>query len=274
MIPVNRPPTTATTETTATAASSSPYNKSKPLPHGKRARSEQESAHAHSPAHGPSRLAATAALPIGKARTQFEIIGTIGAGKSTTIKALQAAYDGLNTVSRPTLFLQEPVHKWEESGMLDDFYAQKLSPLAFQMTALSTRFAALAEALYTPGVYTYVAERSLSSDKGIFAKLFLKEPHEMTCYNLHYDSLARSLPCDMDRVTIYLITPPALAHERITLRGRESEKGITLGYLEDLNRAHDDYYDKLPGRKFRVDASEPTKKIVEKVNAIIDQCLS
>ena len=54
-------------------------------------------------------------------------------------------------------------------------YDGTLSHAAFQLTALTTRYAALAHALKVPGVELVIAERSLGSDRRVFAHTHLGE---------------------------------------------------------------------------------------------------
>ena len=98
--------------------------------------------------------------------------GNIGAGKSTLLRVLEAAYGGCSAVR----FVDEPVAQWEGAGLLAALYAGKMSPAAFQLTAMVTRAAALKEALADPFAKIIISERSLASDRAVFAATQLAAP--------------------------------------------------------------------------------------------------
>jgi deoxyadenosine/deoxycytidine kinase len=95
----------------------------------------------------------------------------IGVGKSTLLKRLRKQLADNSAVT----FVDEPVEIWEEAGLLAAMYDGTLSHAAFQLTALTTRYAALAHALKVPGVELVIAERSLGSDRRVFAHTHLGE---------------------------------------------------------------------------------------------------
>jgi thymidylate kinase len=95
----------------------------------------------------------------------------IGVGKSTLLKRLRKQLADNSAVT----FVDEPVEIWEAAGLLAAMYDGTLSHAAFQLTALTTRYAALAHALKVPGVELVIAERSLGSDRRVFAHTHLGE---------------------------------------------------------------------------------------------------
>ena len=98
-------------------------------------------------------------------KTLVNLEGNIGAGKSTLLRVLKAAYGGCSAVR----FVDEPVAQWERAGLLAALYAGKMSPAAFQLTAMVTRAAALKETLADPFAKVIISERSLASDRAVFA---------------------------------------------------------------------------------------------------------
>ena len=124
--------------------------------------------------------------------------GNIGAGKSTVLAALRQRF-----ASHPNVvFVAEPVAEWEQAGLLAAMYSGALSHVAFQMTAMATRYSDLSRALATPGVSLLVAERSLASDRRIFAQTHLRGI-EATAYETAADALTvphgfRTLRYDAD----------------------------------------------------------------------------
>ena len=91
-------------------------------------------------------------------------------------------------------------------------YDGTLSHAAFQLTALTTRYAALAHALKVPGVELVIAERSLGSDRRVFAHTHLGEL-EFRAYAPPRPAAApppdaRPLPTARRRPALPLARPP------------------------------------------------------------------
>ena len=134
--------------------------------------------------------------------------GNIGAGKSTVLAALRQRF-----ASHPNVvFVAEPVAEWERAGLLAAMYSGALSHVAFQMTAMATRYSDLSRALATPGVSLLVAERSLASDRRIFAQTHLRGI-EATAYETAADALAAALP-PARHATVLIDVPVACSTTR------------------------------------------------------------
>ncbi len=73
-------------------------------------------------------------------------------------------------------------------------YEGDLSKIGFQLTAAVTRWAAQAQALNTPGVTTVIAERTMHSDREIFARVSLQAEAERRAKELTYYTLQRTTP--------------------------------------------------------------------------------
>ena len=179
----------------------------------------------------------------------YFVCGTIGAGKSTVLEHLGLCTDRLNCRVVP-----EPITEWGQ--LLDDMYASRLDTCAFQLMALTTRFAALDAALKGPEDILIV-ERSLEEDRHIFARQLLAPGSaEMRAYTLAWDALQR---CMTPHTPIYIFLDASadLAMSRIRSRGRAAEMSITKQYVEDLNVRYREWVATVPsGQTMIVDASK------------------
>ena len=108
--------------------------------------------------------------------TIISIEGNIGVGKSTVVDLLKSKYSNLQNQS--IVFLQEPVKQWEtikdKSGasILEKFYEDQNSwSFAFQMMAYISRLSILKKAIKLNPNSIIITERSLFTDKNIFAKM-------------------------------------------------------------------------------------------------------
>ena len=105
------------------------------------------------------------------------IQGNIGSGKSTIVKKLKDKYGGEKNIC----FLQEPVDIWNNikdkkgNTILSLYYEnQKEYAFSFQMMAYISRLSILKKAL-DDGYEYIVSERSLETDKYVFAKMLYDE---------------------------------------------------------------------------------------------------
>jgi len=106
--------------------------------------------------------------------TIISIEGNIGSGKSTLLKYLSQCCEG----DKEFVFLQEPVDAWDtikdEQGvtMLAKFYQdQPRYAFSFQMMAYISRLALLKKTCDENPNAIIVTERSLYTDKHVFAKM-------------------------------------------------------------------------------------------------------
>jgi deoxyadenosine/deoxycytidine kinase len=200
-------------------------------------------------------------------------------GKSTLLAKLRDAYAGVEGV----VFVDEPVVAWEQAGLLSAMYDGRLHAAVFQMMALSTRYAALRRAL-TSGARLVVSERSLWSDRCVFAATHLKGC-DKDAYDLAHDSMLASLPATA-RATILLDAPVATLLARVAARGRDGEGaaddaeggagggGCSAAYLAELDAAHARYYAGLDHHAARVDAADGPAAVARRVVAAIDAAVA
>ena len=124
-------------------------------------------------------------------------------GKSTLLKGLRA--DPALSAANGVVFVEEPVKVWEENGLLQAMYTGELSHGAFQQIALITRFRNLCDALRAPGVKLVIAERSLASDRCVFAETHLG-PLDSRAYGCSNTALTEALG-DVRHATVLLEAP-------------------------------------------------------------------
>lgn len=172
--------------------------------------------------------------------TTISIEGNIGSGKSTLVDALKIRFPDM-------IFVDEPVKDWElihdENGvtMLQKFYEDKRAyAFPFQMMAFISRLKLLRQARREHPDAIIITERSLYTDKMVFAKmLFEKGFMEDVNYKIYltwFDEFA--IDCPIDKI-IYVKTDPEICFERINKRGRLGEDSIPFDYIKECNLYHE-----------------------------------
>lgn len=174
----------------------------------------------------------------------FCVEGNISSGKSTTVNELRKAFEGDTRVK----FLLEPLSIWEGirdkdgNNMITKFYGNiKRYAFAFQMMAYISRLDILRDALSDPDVDVIVTERSLFTDRNVFAQMLrddeMLEDVEHAIYLKWFDSFIRDIP---ESKVFYIRTTPDVAMKRLLSRNREGEN-VTIEYLERVHKYHDDW---------------------------------
>lgn len=165
--------------------------------------------------------------------------GNIGAGKSTLLAALAAAMPDVECIV-------EPVGEWlnlkngDGKSLLELFYEDKRRwAYTFQNCAILTRLRALRSALASTKKRVIITERSVLTDRYVFAEMLRDsgdiDALEWQLYLNWYDTFAADLPL---RGVIYLTTGVGTSAGRIVKRGREGEDHIPLDYLSGLDAQH------------------------------------
>lgn len=180
----------------------------------------------------------------------FKIIsieGNIGSGKSTLLANLKQRLGNHPNV----IFLKEPVDEWETikdkdgQTMLQKFYAnQERYSFSFQMMAYITRLDLLRNTIKEHPNAIIITERSLYTDKYVFAKMLYEsnkiEDVNYQIYLKWFDSFVSDCPIHQ---VIYVKTQPKICFERIIKRSRKGESGIPLEYLQDCHNYHENMLD-------------------------------
>lgn len=179
--------------------------------------------------------------------TILSIEGNIGSGKTTLMANLKEEHKNNPYV----IFLKEPVDEWstiqDANGktILEKFYEnQQAYSFAFQMMAYISRLNVLRQALkgLQPGMkYTIITERSLNTDRYVFAKMLYETGKmEDVCYQIYlnwFDTFSKEFPVHK---VVYVKTAPEICHARISKRAREGENCIPLEYLQSCDKYHED----------------------------------
>lgn len=170
------------------------------------------------------------------------IEGNIGSGKSTLLAHLKEKY-----ITKPNiLFLREPVDEWEnikdDAGvtMLQKFYSdQKTYAFSFQIMAYISRLALLKEAVKNNPSAIIITERSLTTDKMVFAKMLFDNGNiEDVNYQIYlkwFDGFVSEYPINK---AIYVNSSPKVCYDRIHERSRLGESHIPLEYLDSCDKYH------------------------------------
>lgn len=189
--------------------------------------------------------------------TFISIEGNIGSGKSTLLANLREHYKDNNNV----IFLKEPVDEWSKikdiNGItiLEKFYAdQEKYSFSFQMMAYVSRIKVLRDTLkdnqeknltQEKRDYIIITERSLYTDKMVFAKMLHDSGKiEGVNYQIYlnwFDTFSGEFPVHK---VIYVKADPKKCYERIAKRSREGEENIPLEYLTSCSLYHDNMLDK------------------------------
>jgi deoxyadenosine/deoxycytidine kinase len=185
--------------------------------------------------------------------TFISIEGNIGSGKSTLLANLRENYKNNDNV----IFLKEPVDEWAKikdingTTILEKFYAdQEKYSFSFQMMAYVSRIKVLRDTLNEKtkkenNNYIIITERSLYTDKMVFAKMLYDsgkiEDVNYQIYLNWFDTFSGEFPVHK---VIYVKAAPEKCYARIAKRSREGEENIPLEYLTACSLYHDNMLDK------------------------------
>ncbi len=173
-------------------------------------------------------------------RKMYLLEGNIGAGKTSLGRVLKN--------SRSFEFLEEPVDIWREgfaNNLFEMFYKDmERWSFTFQIMAFTTRAKTWSEILQKVQGDQIVLERSIYTDRNVFAKNLYAQgamnDSEWQLYQQLWDFLALNYCLVPDKI-LYLRTPAEVCVERIKMRGREEEQQMPLDYLKRLEDLHDEW---------------------------------
>ena len=176
----------------------------------------------------------------------FTVEGNIGSGKSTLIKILKQRLSYLG--HRSIIYLQEPVDIWESikdsegKTIIEKYYENQTKyAFPFQMMAYISRIHQLREILTKYNNVVVICERSVFTDREIFAKMLHDdkkiEDIEYSIYLKWFDEFANQISI---KGIIYIKTDPEICYERIKKRNRKGEN-ISLLYLKNVHNYHENW---------------------------------
>lgn len=172
----------------------------------------------------------------------ISVEGNIGSGKSTFLDMLKMKYAS----NQDIVFIDEPLDSWnkitdmEGKTMLEKFYSDKEKHgFAFQMMAYISRLAQLKKTIDTFPNAIIVTERSLLTDRHVFAKMLYDEGYiEHAHYKIYLEWFNTFIKDMAIEKIIYLKTSPEKSYERIQRRNRKGET-IPISYIEQCHEYHE-----------------------------------
>lgn len=194
--------------------------------------------------------------------------GNIGSGKSTTCyeyeqylknsirKSDSDTATDAATVIFPTItsfeeevcFLDEPVELWNQVcdkdgvNILTNLYKDiRANAFKFQMMAYISRLSLLRKAVQNPKTKLIITERSVETDRNVFAKMLYDvgdiSHDEFQIYTLWFDEFLTDVPLSG---IVYINASPEVCMERIGKRARAGES-IQLDYIQRCHQYHEDW---------------------------------
>jgi deoxyadenosine/deoxycytidine kinase len=207
--------------------------------------------------------------------TIISIEGNIGSGKSTLFEKLKIHFANNKNI----IFVREPVDIWEsiqdENGttILEKFYQDQIKySFSFQIMAYISRINLLKETIkQNPGV-TIITERSLYTDKMVFAKM-LYDTHKIEYINYQiYLNLFDTFKNDFNvNNIIYIKTDPDICYNRILKRARNGENNISVDYLQLCDTYHNNMVDILECDKIVLNGNVDIYENISQLNDWICQ---
>lgn len=172
--------------------------------------------------------------------------GLIGSGKTTILNSLSKL---LNNNGIKTLSIVEPVEQWKKIGALQYFYKDiKKNCYEFQTFVYVTRIKDLLENYnkHKNDYDLFIIERSILSDRYIFVEMLKEEMGDtrFKMYNEWCDLWKNILPFNYD-LFILLDTSVDTSMNRLKIRNRSEELGITEEYQIKLRDTHLNFYNNI-----------------------------
>lgn len=201
--------------------------------------------------------------------------GNIGVGKSTFLKYVSQQIPEVEIVL-------EPVGVWEnlkcenDKSLLTHFYEDsKRWGYTFQNCAILTRILELREAIKKTNKKIIITERSVLTDRHVFAKMNKDIGNinklEWDLYNKWFDGFSHETHID---AAIYITTSPKTANERIKIRNRNGENNIPFEYLKNLDLYHKNWLNdnkEMPVLKISTEENIYIHENIEKLKKFIEK---
>jgi len=171
----------------------------------------------------------------------YFVEGPIGAGKTTFLRLIQEKLPELAVIF-------EPLHSWDSKvygqSLLTNFYKDPHRwAYTMETLAMVCRVQEHLRVQQNPNPFRLM-ERSIYSGHYVFATNghnngFLSEV-EWHVYLQWFNFLVTGR-CKTPQGFIYLRVDPEIAFERIKKRDREAEKTISLEYIKQIHKCHEDF---------------------------------
>lgn len=177
--------------------------------------------------------------------TIISIEGNIGSGKSTILSNLKKHFQA-NTYF---IFVDEPVNIWESikdehgENMIQKFYSdQNKYSFAFQIMAYTSRLSLIKSVIDNNQhleKLVIITERSLETDRYVFAEMLYKQHHmESVLYQIYLQLFNEFSEKYNPSIIIYINVMPDVCYNRVNKRSRSGEI-ISWDYLNECGKQHD-----------------------------------
>ena len=185
--------------------------------------------------------------------------GNIGSGKSTTCYEYEqylkrhtgddgGIFPGVTCFEEEVCFLDEPVALWNQVcdkdgvNILTNLYKDiRANAFKFQMMAYISRLALLRKAVKNPKIKVIITERSVETDRNVFAKMLCDtgdiSHDEFQIYTLWFDEFLTDVPLSG---IIYINASPDVCLARIEKRARVGET-IQSDYIQRCHEYNEDW---------------------------------
>lgn len=189
--------------------------------------------------------------------------GNIGSGKSMTCyeyeqylkKRMSGEIDDSTSAVFPSItsideicFLDEPVALWNQVcdkdgvNILTNLYKDiRANAFKFQMMAYISRLSLLRKAVKNPKIKLIITERSVETDRNVFAKMLYDvgdiSHDEFQIYTLWFDEFLTDVPLSG---IVYINASPEVCLVRIGKRARAGET-IQFDYIQRCHQYHEDW---------------------------------
>jgi deoxyadenosine/deoxycytidine kinase len=190
--------------------------------------------------------------------------GNIGSGKSTTcyeyeqylkngMNAADAAADArifptITSFEDEVCFVDEPVALWNQIcdkdgvNIITNLYKDiRANAFKFQMMAYISRLSLLRKAVKNPNIKLIITERSVETDRNVFAKMLYDagdiSHDEFQIYTMWFDEFLTDVPL---AGIVYINASPSVCMERIGKRARAGET-IQSDYIQRCHDYHESW---------------------------------
>lgn len=158
------------------------------------------------------------------------IEGVIGVGKTTLARMLQPLFNS-------ELLLEV----FEENPFLSDFYSDR-ARYAFQTQIFFLLSRYRQQRSNVPQILSrgvdLIADYTFEKDS-LFARINLAGD-ELNMYHRVHEALAEKIP--LPNLVVYLRASTDVLMQRIAMRDRSYERNIERSYIDELNRAYDEFF--------------------------------